>query len=255
MRLEAELLAMDAAEFVGDGKAFAAYVKQRSFDHLDFGCSAGGSLLYARKTLGGHLGLGLDINPAKIDATRKAGFDAVAFDIHKIPAEPLVSFTVLSHFLEHVPSMVDAASFVKKACDVSKHFVFIQQPYFDADGYLARQGLKLYWSDWRGHPNRMTSLELWLIVRSIRASAPNMRVSIHARNLISNSDDPRIHPLDSPIDQHNYDPNSHPPKPKRIKFSEPVYSDLVCILSKDPVDHEDLVRRARITHTLLKADF
>ena len=64
--------------------------------------------------------------------------------------------------------MHDVKSFVEKACSISKDFVFIQQPYFDADSYLFKKGLKLFWSDWRGHPNRMTSLDFNLLLRDLK---------------------------------------------------------------------------------------
>ena len=97
-----------------------------------------------RIVLGGGLGLGIDIDHSKIEQTRACGYNAILFDINKIPDEKLVQFTVLSHFLEHVPNWGDVKSFIRKAITISNEFVYIQQPFFDADCYLFDKGLKLF---------------------------------------------------------------------------------------------------------------
>ena len=50
------------------------------YDFLDFGCSKGGSMEFAQATFGGR-GLGLDIDPAKVAASKAAGFDAAVQDV------------------------------------------------------------------------------------------------------------------------------------------------------------------------------
>lgn len=223
-----------------DEASFASYVKDSAFDHIDFGCSTGGSLQFARKFLGGERGLGIDIDAAKVERTRAAGFDALVYDLNDIPDRELVNFTLLSHFLEHVPDMRDVRAFIRKACVISSQFVYIQQPFFDADGYLARHGLKLYWSDWRGHPNRMTSLEMWLILRDLQAAGVPITFSLFVRNRIKDSADDRVHSLMSPEDQHAYDPARHPHKPEKLVFTDDVFAELVCLITKRGVDHAAL---------------
>ena len=65
----------------------------------------------------------------------------------------------MHHFLEHIPSILDENNIIKQACSVIDDFLIIRQPYFDADSYLFSKGLKLYWSNWEGHPNHMALLE------------------------------------------------------------------------------------------------
>ena len=134
-------------------KEFADFVRAGNYDFIDFGCSAGGSIQWAKRLLNGTKGLGIDIDPKKVAATREAGFDAIIYDINKIPPRKLVRFTVLSHFLEHIPNLIDVKNFIRNACEISKDFILIKQPYFDADGYLFQLGLKTFWSDWHGHPS------------------------------------------------------------------------------------------------------
>lgn len=216
---------------------FADYILNNKIDFLDFGCSNGGSLKWGQRVLGGKEGLGIDIAPKKIATAREAGWRAILYDIQKIPDRKLVRFTILSHFLEHVPDLAAVRKFILKACRVSTEFVLIKQPYFDADGYLLQRGLKTFWADWRGHPNLMSSMSLYQILRDLQVAGHLARFSIHARDRILSSADPRIHPLQSPIDQHQYDATCHPPKPPEISFDAPVYYETIAFITMPGVQH------------------
>jgi hypothetical protein len=217
-------------------------IRTGGYDHLDFGCSTGGSLELSRTLFNGKRGLGIDRDLKKVEQATAAGFDAVVLSIHDIPDQPLVRFTVLSHFLEHIPVPQDVKAFVRKACVVSTEFVYIQQPFFDADGHLAQRGFKLYWSDWHGHPNRMTTLELWLLVRGLRDAGLPIAFSIHHRGRVAGSADPRVHPLTAPTDQHGYDPAVHPAK-LSVRFDFPVFAETVCLITRPGTDHLELLGR------------
>lgn len=196
------------------------------FDFVDFGCSKGGSMAFAKKHLGGIRGVGIDLSADKVELTRSAGFDAFVLDVRELTRHPnSVRFVTMIDFLEHVPGVLDAQECIKSAIDVAREFIFIRQPWFDSDGYLFSKGLKLYWSDWRGHPNAMTSLEL----HSILSRQPKVdRFRIYARGRISDSSDASIHPLSSPIDQHHWDESKHDPKPI-MKLEMPVFQQIMCI--------------------------
>jgi SAM-dependent methyltransferase len=223
---------------------FETFVREAGFDFLDFGCSSGGSIAWAKKTLGAKRGLGIDIDKAKVEAARAAGCDAVLFDIMDIPATKLVDFTLLSHFLEHVPNTLQAAEFIKRACQVSREFVLIKQPYFDADGALFLKGLKLYWSHWRGHRYTMSSLNLYCVLAGLQQSGAIEGFSIHHRDPIHSSDDPAIHPIESPIDQHAYDPARHPPK-RSVSFDFPVFKETVAIAWIERGSGRDLLKKLK----------
>jgi len=225
---------------------FAKYVTDNRIDFLDFGCSEGGSLKWAKRVLGGKEGLGIDNSPKKIAQAREAGWRAIVFDIKDIPDRKLVRFTTLSHFLEHVPDLGAVRMFIRKACQVSTRFVLIKQPYFDADGYLLKHGLKTFWSDWHGHPNMMSTMTLFQILRDLKAKGHLDWFSVHARDRILSSADPRIHPLQSPIDQHEYDPARHPPKPAEIVFDVPVYYETVAFITMPGVEHREPFRKFRV---------
>jgi len=122
----------------------------KKYDFIDFGCSAGSSLKIYGKMFGVHKkrGLGLDINKKKVKLTLEKGFKAKVCDVTKIKLIKKVRFSIMSHFLEHIPSINDVKKIVEKACFISEEFLLIRQPYFDADPYLFSKGFKFYWSNW-----------------------------------------------------------------------------------------------------------
>ena len=233
---------MNTLEKINSPNDFYHLIQSKGYDHIDFGCSKGGSLQLCKNKFHGKRGLGIDIDQKKVELTQSSGFDAVLFDINDIPAMKLVKFTVMSHFLEHIPNAIDCKNFVKKACEISSDFVFIQQPYFDADTNLARDNLKLFWSDWRGHPNRMTGYEMYLLLRDLKNDGLKINFSIHNRGFIKSSDDKHIHSLASPIDQHHYDLSIHPIKANIAKFQYPVYRELVVLITMSDIEHDSILK-------------
>jgi hypothetical protein len=138
----------------------------------------------------------------------------------------------MSHFLEHVPSLIDVRKIIRSACLVSDEFVLIQQPYFDADGYLFDLGLKLYWSSWNGHPNHMTRLEMLNILRIVAPATGVKRFFIGARYPIRSSNAREIHPLLSPAEQVEWSLSKHGKK-SSIRFDRVVFRELFAILLLD----------------------
>lgn len=230
---------------------FRNLIEAASIDYIDFGCSKGGSLEFAKKRFSGHQGLGIDIDQSKVAKTRAAGYEAIRYNINDIPDEKLVRFVVMSHFLEHVPSHLDVKAFIRKACTISKEFVYIQQPYFDADTYLFEKGFKLFWSDWSGHPNRMTALEMWLLLRDLKEEGQPITFSLHAHKKITDSADPRIHPLTSNINQLDYNAEVHPPKDPSILFEDNVFHEIVCLITLPGCDHAGMLKKLRYHRTII----
>ncbi|MCY4057236.1 MAG: methyltransferase domain-containing protein, partial [Gammaproteobacteria bacterium] len=112
------------------------------YDFLDIGSSKGGSMDFARGKLGGKRGLGVDLNPANVETMRLRGYDCLHGDISEMafPAKS-VRFAVMNHVLEHMP-LPKGYKAVECAKTVATDFIYIRGPYFDADAYLRRHGLK-----------------------------------------------------------------------------------------------------------------
>lgn len=233
-----------------DGSDLLKLLRQGGFDFLDFGCSRGGSIKMGKTLFNGARGLGIDISPIKVEEAISAGYDALVHDIHKLPRQPLVRFVIMAHFLEHVPNRRDVVAFLRKAAVVSREFIFIRQPFFDADGYLFQNGFKLYWSDWRGHPNSMTSLDFFTALQPMRDENLIRDFSIHARGPILTSSDPTVHPVSSPINQHMYSPSLHPAKPPEIRFEFPVFTEVMVFITKATVDHSAPFDKVKFDKTI-----
>lgn len=217
-------------------EGFEKLMVEKEYRFFDFGCSKGYGIDYAYQVFDdARSGLGLDISENKIELARENGHDAVVFDILMIPDRKLVEFVTISHFLEHLPSVKIADQFLRKAVTVARQFVFIRQPFFDADGYLAQQGLKLYWSDWRGHPNKMTSLDFYLCLNKMKSEGLLSGFSINFTNKVTSSAHDVIHPLNSPIDQHRYESSVHPHKGKEV-WLENVYREIFVLVHINKVD-------------------
>lgn len=229
---------------------FLNLIKFKSIDHIDFGCSKGGSLEFAKIRLGGEFGLGIDIDLAKVVATNEAGYAAIQYDINLLPNRKLVKFVIMSHFLEHLHSSVIAKGMLRKALQISSDFIYIQQPFFDSDGYLLERGLKLFWSDWRGHPNRMTSLDMVLILRDLRIEGFDFKYSICVHKPIENSADPCVHPLFAPRDSGYFSAELNNNKPK-IDFHGNVFRELLILITFPGADHNDLLDKLRFHKQIL----
>ena len=219
----------------------AYLLKTGEYDHIDLGCGKGGSLSFGQGALGGNRGFGIDLDPAKVSLSRDAGFDACVADATNLALHPKsIRFVTMIDFLEHLPSVNDAKRTIQAACAAATDFVFIRQPWFDADSYLFSLGLKLYWSDWTGHPNAMTSLEFYRVVSSI----PEVQSWwLFGCDPIEDSNNSAVHPLSSNADQGEWNPEKHPPK-NIVSFDQPVYRQIMCVISlKENIASKHLVRQ------------
>lgn len=197
------------------------------YDFVDFGCSTGDSLQFGFDSFGAKYGLGLDINQSKVDQTIVRGYEAFCMDVTKLDqSENIVSFAILSHFLEHLPGYRMARKCVTAGMSVARDFVLIKQPWFDSDGYLFDHGLKFFWSDWRGHDYAMSKLELY---RAIRDSGISCKTRFYGRRPVNQSTDLAIHPYSAPYDQHAYCEKTHGAKPV-VDICIPTYYELQSVI-------------------------
>ena len=201
------------------------------YDFLDFGASTGGGIEFAKARLGGTNGLGVDIDRQKVARMRSLGLDCAEGDVTRIDLpDNSVRFVIMSHILEHLPDIDAVKRTLASAARVASDFLYIQGPFFDIDGTLADDGLKFYWSDWTYHTCHLTTDALCETLDAL-----DLRDYVCMGRLeVADSTDSAIHPLDSPPDQHDYDPDLHPPKPAveftAPRYAEPIYREMVCVV-------------------------
>lgn len=211
------------------------------YDFIDFGASIGGSIEFALASLGGVRGLGVDLDARKVQQSLDAGYECVQADATNLALpDNSVRFVVISHMLEHLPDLKLIETLILSAVRVASEFVFIQGPYFDADDYLAAHGLKYFYSDWSGHTCHFT-------VRSLLGILEKHGLTDHVIDVIGetrSSNDPFVHPLESPPDQQKYDPDIHPPKPS-ASFGLPIYKEFACFVRLGDVDDWESLLQAK----------
>lgn len=250
---------MDMLEERADGRAGArrgtrgpaARIEPGTYDFADFGCSNGKSIAEARKQFGGTRGIGIDISAEKVERARAGGFEVMQGDLTRLHVpDRAFRFVTMSHFLEHLPSVALARRCIETAVRTSREFVFIRQPWFATDGYLATLGLKQYWSDWRGHTNRMDPLDFYLAFRDLPAT---WRWRVYGRYRIADSGHESLIPIGAPTNQHQYEPARHGPKPE-VRFDRPVYKETVALLCGPAVDFHAVEKRISYVEPLIASD-
>jgi hypothetical protein len=200
------------------------------YDFVDFGAGKGGSMRFAQRVLRGHSGLAIDKSESKVSKIRELGFDAAHCDATKVEPIGTVRFSLMSHFLEHLPSLAVSLRCLRTAVLLSTEFVYIQQPWFGSDAYLEGLGLKLYWSDWHGHRNHMQAEHLTTYLEALRLERRIAAYTVWSFHRVEDSSDPCLLPLSAPPDQFAWDAEAHASKPLAV-FNQPVFRELRCFIS------------------------
>ena len=219
------------------------------FDFCDFGCRNGGSIQYGIKHLKGKRGFGIDIDPKCVEVCQTNGYDAMVGDFCNINLpDKCVDFSLLFHVLEHLPTLNQAQAAIKNAIKISKKFVFIMGPYFDADDYLKSLGLKMYWSDWTGHPLHLTTDNLISILDELKVE----NYEIYKRSKLTTSSSEEFIPFNAPINSLQYDLIKHGEKPI-VEFNQLLFREIMCIIwLSDTISNVDDIRRSRDDRYLIQ---
>jgi SAM-dependent methyltransferase len=188
-------------------------VNAGEFEALDFGCGSGGSVDFVKKQFGYQRVAGIELDPRKIELARTAGVEVLQADATSVAVTPgVVSASFMFHFLEHLKTLADARAVLIQACRAARDFVLIRQPFFGADELLLERGLKLAWSTWRTHANRMTTLSFHSILNELRDKGLLKKFFISYAIPIESTEDTQVIPLDTGSEELFYDEAKHGPK-------------------------------------------
>jgi SAM-dependent methyltransferase len=204
------------------------------YEFADFGCSTGGSLNHCLKRFDARSGIGVDIDPIKVERTRAAGFDAALADLHKLEGSKSVRFVSMMQFLEHLPSLDDVEKVVAKAASLATDFLYINHPSFEEELYLAERGLRIYYHHWSGHTAHVTRDEFFAMFERLGL------LQYHVRPIgpIESSAHEAILPTSAPINQHQYDPELHGEKPA-IKFDRTIHQHMEFFVALRPFEADE----------------
>ena len=201
---------------------------------LDLGCSSGGSLTFGEESLKLGKGLGIDFDAKKIQLAKQAGLNVQLGDctsLNEIVSEKY-DFTLTSHFLEHLPNLEIAKDVIYSAIDVTSKAIFIQQPAFDGTGYFRDLGVKLYFQDWTGHKNMMTTEDWKDIINDLISEQKIQYAYLGYRKPITNTKNDVFLPINAPKNQHRYDPLIHGAK-RKYDLNEVFFEEIRIVLVID----------------------
>ena len=198
-------------------------------DFIDFGASKGSSLRWAQDTFGG-TGLGIDLDPVKIEKTRALGYRAVQADAGDLQLpDNAVSFAIVTDFLEHLGTPDVAEKVIDSAVRVARDWVYFAYPDFDGEAKLLDMGYKRYYADWSGHNLHLGALRF---AKTVAKHGHPYRV--FKLQEIFDSWDRNVLPISAPRNESFYDPARHDPKPFVVFPRKRFYTRNACILVKNP---------------------
>lgn len=213
-------------------------IRDKEIDFLDFGCSKGGSVGWAKRTLAGRRGIGVDIDPRKVEAAANSGLEVVHGDVMKLDcSDGAVSFVTMLHFLEHLPDAYTARRCIASACRLARDFVFMRHPWFGSDAELFSLGYKFYWSDWHGHPNHFDVLDFYKAIREVRPRPHQWYM--FGRNRVFDIRDSAIVPISDPIDRHALSPKEFADRPE-VPLAGPAFREVACLIVIGPQSRDPL---------------
>jgi hypothetical protein len=204
-----------------DASAVITDLSTRRYAFIDAGCGEGESTSHLLRRFGRAPGLGLDYHRESVDAASANGFDARHCNLlhtDLVLPEGCVEYAAAMDVLEHLPAERDAVTVLVKLAAAARDFVLIRHPSFEDVEYLAQFGLRLNWTDWNAHTNRM-KLDDFL---RIFATLGWRDYSILPHMIYTDSSHASVLPLTAPPDTVKYDASRHGPKPV-VEFDRPVY--------------------------------
>ena len=159
----------------------------------------------------------------------------------KLNELPTSDVYLLWHFLEHLPSKLEAQRVMLAALARTRTLVWLKLSSFQPDSYngegvLRDRGLRFTWTEWKGHPTPwllqdcQKALQLW------RTQAPDRSyiAKVRPAKMIEYSDNPHVVPVNAPADTLKYHP-SHGRKPKPpIRFPRRVVAEWDVIIHFQP---------------------
>lgn len=218
----------------GSASAASAPPEPRDRVALDVGCKSGDGFAGFLDDYAALVGL----DPAELDAVVGVDLDEVklagAVDVGLLPVladgsalpfrDDSFDVVVAMELLEHVPPEV-ALGICREIRRVSRGAVFIQNPDFGEEAYLASLGLKFSWMGWPEHCHHITRETLAGFLREAGWPDPPRIERVFP---VADSSHPLIVPLGAPPRTRRYT-EALGPKPA-VTFDRPVFEKLRVVL-------------------------
>ncbi|MEX0972452.1 MAG: class I SAM-dependent methyltransferase [Solirubrobacterales bacterium] len=193
-------------------------VDWESYDFIDLGCSTGGSIEHCMSRFGAKRGLGIDLDPDKVENTKRTGLDAVVADARELNLDGQVSFISMLDFCEHLPEVETVQEIITAAAASARDFLYIKHPSFEGQEYAEGEGVRQYWWGWHGHTAHVRVADYCTIFDLLGLSAYMIRYI----GRVDDSTHPSIIPTTTPMDQSESDAQAITDVPE-VSFSPPLW--------------------------------
>ncbi len=214
---------------------------------IDIGCGDGRSTLSMASKLGitGDI-VGIDKLAAKLPIGQGApNISFAAYDAMDLPNKKLAQIATLLNVLPGLQSAAQVQAMLRKACIVTRDFVYVAQPQFDSSAYLIRRGFKTNYSDMTANRYQGTSYDYFRMARALMDDGLIADFALMESERIRDSADPSIHSLQSPADSGPFDESLHRYKSDDVSFSEPIYRRFHLVLCRKAAQLLPIVKRLR----------
>jgi SAM-dependent methyltransferase len=189
------------------------------YDFIDLGCSRGNSIRHCALRFSAGEGIGVDLNPQRVESSRANGLNAVCGDARALEATDEVRFVSMMDFLEHLPHLKAVRQVIESAAQAATAFLYIFHPSFEDEQYVSEQyGVKQYWWDWRNHAAHMHVDDYCRIFDELGLR----NFFIRYVKPVADASHPSVLPGDAPPNQSVYDAATHGPKPT-VTFPRPLW--------------------------------
>ncbi len=219
----------------------------KRIEAIDIGCGDGRSTVAIASRLGlaGEV-VGIDKFAGRLPIGEGgANITFAAYDAMDLPNKKLAQIATLLNVLPGLPNAGQVQSMLRKACIVTRDFVYVAQPQFDSSAYLIRRGFKTYYSDQSANRFQGTSSDYFRIARSLMEEGLIEDFALMESDRIRDSSDPVIHALQSSAESGPYDEAIHRYKEPSISFSEPIYKRFHIVLCRKAAQLTPIVKRLR----------
>jgi O-antigen biosynthesis protein len=200
-------------------------------DFVDLGCSIGGSVRYCAERFHASRGLGVDSDERKVARAIEGGIEAAVGDATRLTLPSKVRFVSAMDFFEHLPDLSAVRTALESAAGNATDFIYIRHPSFEGQEPLEALGLCQYWWRWHGHRTHIRVSDYRELFEALGLD----QYMVRYLDPIEHSSHPSILPAGAPIDQREYDPDKHGPKPD-VSFDTPVWRAQEIFIALRPIE-------------------
>ena len=219
----------------------------KRIEAIDIGCGDGRSTIaIANKLCSDGDVIGIDKMSGRLPIGEGGpNLSFAAYDAMDLPNRKLAQIATLLNVLPGLHGAAQVMAMLRKACIVTRDFVYVSQAQFDSTPYLIRRGFKTYYSDLTANRYQGTSHDYLRMARGLMEQGLIADFALMESERIRDSSDASIQSLQSPAEAGAYDATLHRFKSLDVTFSEPIYRRFHMVLCRKPAQLVPICKRLK----------